>query len=114
MIDEIERRLGQKIVRRFLHSANDTMDFDRGGGFWLWLAFTADYVAMTNRDRLAGEREGCVFVSKRKDASSRRLEKSFAELEFKEMNASEGMKFVVLVASRDLDAIGRFIPVRRN
>lgn len=114
LIAEVEKATGQKVLDKIMMNANDSTDFSRGKGFWLWLAFTSDHIAFADRNRVACNREGDIYFAKRKDVSLKRLSGKFAELEFEDANASERFRFIVLGRARDYELIGRFIATRRN
>lgn len=97
-----------------LLNANDSTDFNKGKGFWLWLAFTADYTVFADRNLIAGGGSGYLYFSKRTDTSMKQLEKRFAELEFKDTESSGKVKFTVLVRSCNMEVLNKFIPVKRN
>lgn len=112
VIAKIEESTEQKVVYSLMLNANDSTDFSHGKGFWLWLGFTAEYIAFADRDRLAGKGTGYLYLSRRRDTSMKRLEKNFAELEFRDKDSSERMKFTVLVRSSDREVLSAFIPNR--
>lgn len=113
-IRDIEKSVGQKIVCKTMLNANDSTDFSNAKGFWLWVAFTSDYIVFALRDSIARNGEGYAYISKRTDVSMKRLEKKFAEVEFKDAKSSERLKFVVFVRPCDYELLNRFITLRLN
>lgn len=109
IVARIETAVGQRVAGKVLLNANDSADFSHGRGFFLWLAFTADFVAFADRNALADQREGAVYLSHRKDAALTRLPGRFAELRFRDRNAAEPVRFVVLCRSRDFELLGRYL-----
>lgn len=114
VIAAVEGSLGEKVLQTFLLNANDSADFSRGRGFWLWLACTAGHVAFADRNRLAGTGEGTIRFSKRADAAMQRIDKHFAQLDLRDLASAQTVRFVVLLRPRDGAKIGRFIRIRRN
>lgn len=112
LIRDIEKSLGQKIECTTMLNANDSTDFSNAKGFWLWMAFTSDYIAFALRDALARQGGGEIYVSRRSDASMKRLEKKFTELEFTDAKSSERWKFIVCARPCDEELLKQFIPVR--
>lgn len=110
LIRDIEKSLGQKIECTLQLNANDSQDFTRGEIFWLWLAFTREYACFALRDSLARTGEGCIGLARRSDSTVRRLDKRFTEIEFREHTSGERMKYFVMVRSRDLEVLERYLP----
>lgn len=60
----------------------------------------------------AGKGTGYLYLSRRRDTSMKRLDKHFAELELKDKDSSERVKFTVLVRNSDREVLNAFIPNR--
>lgn len=114
LIGDIEKSLGQKIAYKTMLNASESMDFSNAKGFWLWMAFTSDYVVFALRDSIARNGEGFLYISRRTDVSMKRLKKKFAEIEFKDTKSSERFKFVVCASPRVFELLNRFITLRPN
>lgn len=113
LIKDIERSLGQKILFKTMQNASHSMEFRNGNGFWLWMAFTTDYATFVLRDEIAeNEGNGHIFISSRKEASITRIEKHYAELNIKNRETSEKLKFIILINESGYEALTRFLSVR--
>lgn len=112
VIAKIEESVGQEVVHSMMLNANDSTDFSHGKGFWLWLGFTSDYIAFADRDGLADKGTGYLYLSRRRDTWMKQLDKHFMELEFKEKDSSERVKFIVVVRNSDREVLKAFIPNR--
>lgn len=108
-IREVKKSADQKIVAKIMLNANYTADFTKGEGFWLWLAFTPDYIAFVLRDELAESGSGHLLISKKKEVSMTRLEKNYAELELKNPETQQSLKIIVFVRSADYELLNRYI-----
>lgn len=115
LIKDIEIFVGQKILWKTMQNASHSMEFGKGKGFWLWMAFSADYAAFVLRDEVAENGgEGHIFIARRKDTSIMRLDKHYAELAFKNRDTPEVFKFIILVVESQYEPLTRFIPVKHG
>lgn len=112
LINDIEKMVKQKIVFKTMQNASYSMEFRGGEGFWLWMAFTADYAIFVRRDEIAENGEGHLFVSRRKDVSMVCLQKHYVELEVKNKDTSEVQKLILCMGESYYAELSRFIPAK--
>lgn len=114
LVESIEKSLGQKIVFKTLQNALPSPEADHREAFWLWLAFTAEYVVFAVRDELVEGRGDDVFIVKKRNASITRVKKHYAEFETKNEETSEVSKLTLLVNRSRYELLAQYIPERRG
>lgn len=105
LTDEIETVTGQPVEYKLKLNASRTVDFTANTIFWVWLAFTRDYLVLVHPDEVGETGSAHLFVSSRKDASVRLLKKRLAELEFKASDTGEAAKLIVFVRPCDYEML---------
>lgn len=113
LIRDVEESLGQEIIYKVLQNASLSGSFERGEGFWLWMAFTADYAIFVIKDAVAQNAQGYIFISRRQDASMKRMDKHYAQLKFKSKDTSEVLEMVLLVTDSQYYNLAQFIQIRQ-
>lgn len=114
LVESIEKSLGQKIVFKTLQNALPSPEADHREAFWLWLAFTAEYVVFAIRDELVEGRGDDVFIARKRDTSIMRVNKYHAEFEVKNKDTSEVSKLILLVNRSRYELLAQYIPERRG
>lgn len=114
LVESIEKSLGQKIVFKTLQNALPSPDADHRQTFWLWLAFSAEYVVFAVRDELVEGRGDDVFIARKRDTSIMRVNKYHAEFKIKNKDTSEVSKLFLLVNRSRYELLAQYIPERRG
>lgn len=114
LVESIEKSLGQKIVFKTQQNALPSPEADHREAFWLWLAFTAEYVVFAIRDELVEGRGDDVFIARKRDTSIMRVKKHYAEFEVKNKDTSEVSKLILLVNRSRYELLSQYIPERRG
>lgn len=114
LIEGIEKSLGQKIVFKTLQNALPSPEADHRQAFWLWLAFTAEYVVFAVRDELVEGRGDDVFMVKKRNTSITRVNKYHAEFETKNEDTSETGKIILMVNRSRYELLTQYIPEKRG
>lgn len=114
LVESIEKSLGQKIVFKTQQNALPSLDADHREAFWLWLAFTAEYVVFAIRDELVEGRGDDVFIARKRDTSIMRVKKYYAEFEVKNKDTSEVSKLILLVNRSRYELLAQYIPEKRG
>ncbi|WP_418982376.1 hypothetical protein [Alistipes sp.] len=109
IIREIETVTGQQVECKLKLNASRTADFTANRVFWIWLACTRDHLVLVHPDQVGDTGSAHLFVTSRKDASVRLLEKRFAELEIQAPDAGEAVKLVVLVRPCDYEMLTNYL-----
>lgn len=110
MVKGIEDLIEQKIVQRILLNANGSMDKSEAKDFFVWIAFTSDYIAIAHKGYMVRNGEGDIYFAKRANASMKILKNRFVELEFRDYKSKEELKLVVLTRPNDIEVLSAFIP----
>lgn len=114
LVEGIEKSLGQKIVFKTLQNALPSPEADHRETFWLWLAFTAEYVVFAVRDELVEGRGDEVFIVKKRNTSITRVNKYHAEFETKNDETSEVGKLILVVNRSRYELLAQYIPEKRG
>ena len=114
LVESIEKSLGQKIVFKTLQNALPSPEADHREAFWLWLAFSAEYVVFAIRDELVEGRGDDVFIARKRDTSIMRVNKYYAEFEVKNKDTSEVSKLILLVNRSRYELLSQYIPEKRG
>lgn len=114
LVESIEKSLGQKIVFKTLQNALPSPDADARQTFWLWLAFTAEYVVFVIRDEVIEGKGDEVFIVRKKDSSIRRLNKYNVEFEVKNKDTSEVSNLILIAKRSRYELLAQYIPEKRG
>lgn len=114
LMEGIEKSLGQKIVFKTLQNALPSADADARETFWLWLAFTAEYVVFVIRDEITEGRGDDVFIARKRDTSIMRIDRYKAEFEVKNKDTSEVSKLILMVNRSRYELLTQYIPEKRG
>lgn len=111
----IQTVTGQAVEHRMMLNASMTDDFSPRSVFWLFLAFTRDYVILVQRDwEDDGGDTAPQRLAARKDASLRRTGKRFAELTLRDSEGGEPLTVWLCVPRRRFEELSRFVPATRR
>lgn len=105
----IERTTEQRIVEKMMLNASMTDEFSPRTIFWLWLAFTRDYLVLVQRDQPEGEDEARTVLAGRKGVTFRRMSKRYAELTLSDPESGDPLKVYVCVRPRDAEKLERLL-----
>lgn len=114
LVEGIEKSLGQKIVFKTLQNALPSADADARETFWLWLAFTAEYVVFVIRDEITEGRGDDVFMARKRDTSIMRVGRYKAEFEVKNKDTSEVSRLILMANCSRYELLAQYIPEKRG
>ncbi len=110
----VEQKTGQGIIETLLVGASSSKDLRID--FFLWLAFTSDYVAYVMREQAAREDEGRIGFSRKNEVSIKMLkDRKVPVLEFtaEKEGVDEPLKLVLILTRKQCDILARYIIVNR-
>lgn len=106
---------GQAVEHRMMLNASMSNDFSPRTVFWLFLAFTRDYVVLVQRDwEDDGGQTAPQRLAARRDATLRREGSRFAELTLRDPEGGEPLTVWLCVSGRRYDELSRLVPAARR
>lgn len=114
LVGSIEKSLGQKIVFKTLQNALPSLEADHRETFWLWLAFTAEYVVFVVRDELIEGEVDEVCIARKRDTSIMRVNKYNAEFEVRNEDTPEVAKLILVATRSRYELLAQYIPEKRG
>lgn len=110
----IEEVTGQRVEHRMMLNASMTEDFSPRNVFWLFLAFTRDYVILVQRDwDDDGGDTAPQRLAARRDASLRREGKSYAALTIRDSEGGEPLTVRLCLPGRRFEELSRLVSTTR-
>lgn len=110
----IEKVAGQRVEHRMMLNASMTEDFSPRNVFWLFLAFTRDYVILVQRDwDDDGGDTAPQRLAARRDATLHREGKSFASLTLRDSKGGEPLTVWLCLPRRKFEELSRFVHTTR-
>lgn len=105
----IERTTEQRIAEKMMLNASMSDEFSPRTIFWLWLAFTRDYLVLVQRDQPEGEDEARTVLAGRKSVKFRRMSKRYAELTLSDPEGGDPLKVYLCVRPREAEKLERLL-----
>lgn len=110
----IEEVTGQRVEHRMMLNASMTEDISPRNVFWLFLAFTRDYVILVQRDwEDDGGDTAPQRLAARRDASLRREGKSLAALTLRDSEGGEPLTVRLCLPGRKFEELSRLVSTTR-